>query len=234
MKVRQCLNDQCKHKFAESPFLSEGGVMSYSESDKFSVLKQRNFQMIDYFLQQGYLRVGSKVLDLGSGEGHIARAFVERDFDVSCVEPSNSARKILDSYGLVNYPKITDIPSEVKYDLILLVEVIEHFNFPIDALNEAKSRLTDDGVIFVTTPCAESLKSRLKPEKAAAYMEQTHLHFFSSRSLEYCFQSAGFSKFQRYYLDWMIPNRSKAMKTIDRLLYPLDLNSHLTYFACNG
>ncbi|WP_422894304.1 class I SAM-dependent methyltransferase [Phormidium pseudopriestleyi] len=123
-----------------------------------------------------------------------------------------------------------EIPPERRFDLILMIEVIEHFELPVSILEEAKNLLTERGIIFVTTPCANSLKARVLPEKTAAYREPTHLHFFSSQSLELCFLKAGFSKFKRFYLPWMIPNRSPMMKTIDKLLYGIDLNPHLTYF----
>ncbi|MCT7965938.1 class I SAM-dependent methyltransferase [Laspinema sp. D1] len=232
-KVNQCLNISCKHKF-NTESLPRGGVMDYSGADDFSIYRQRNLEMIDYLLNQGYLNTQAKVLDLGCGEGHIAQTFSDRKFDVTCVELSSSARKILDQRGLVNYPTTQDIPPDIRFDLILMIEVIEHLKSPVSVIKEAKNRLTDKGIIFVTTPCADGLKARLFPEKSEAYQEPTHLHFFSSQSLNSCFQIAGFSEFQRFYLPWIIPNRSPVLKTLDKLLYGIDLNSHLTYFLFNS
>ncbi|AFY82265.1 methyltransferase family protein [Oscillatoria acuminata PCC 6304] len=203
---------------------------STSDSENFLIYQNRNFQMIDYLLNQGYVEPGSKVLDFGCGEGNIAQSFSDRNFDVTGVELSESGRTILDKRGLVNYPEIREIPPERRFDLILMIEVIEHLELPLSLLQEAKNRLTEQGIIFVTTPCANSLKTRIVPEKAEPYREPTHIQFFSSQSLELCFQKAGFSKFKRFYLPWMIPNRSPLMKMLDRLLYGIDLNSHLTYF----
>ncbi len=88
----------------------------------------------------------------------------------------------------------------------------------------------------MTTPCGKSLKpmhDMEEIENSAAFSEKTHLHFFSRRSLEKCFQLAGFSKYKRQYLNWMIPGKSKIGDLIDRAKYYLDWDAHLTYFIFN-
>ena len=235
-QVKKCSNPSCGHLFSEN-HLSQTGEMDYSETVDFSKFRERNFKMIDYLFQQGYLSQGDKVLDLGSGSGHIARTFVERGIDVVCVEASHSGRKILDSLGLVNYASINDIPIDQTFNLILMIEVIEHLSFPIQALTHIRTRLTDNGVIFITTPCGQSLKPIFNLEKlktSPAYIEKTHLHFFSKHSLESCFHSAGLSHYQREYLSWMVPDKSSLRDFIDRVKCYLDWDAHLTYFVFNS
>ena len=238
VKVRKCLNSSCGHLFAESPSPNQG-EMTYQESDmEFSVFRQknavwfdRNYKIVDYLVQNTALCPGGKILDLGSGTGHIAKSFIEKGFEAVCVEPSKEGRKILTKYELVNYPYLNDIPEAEKFDAIVLSEVIEHLPSPVEVLKEAKVRLSDRGIIFMTTPCARGLKAILRLKNSAAYAEPTHIHFFTSKSLEKCLELAGFSKSQRHDLDFMVPGRSALLKTIDRILYSIDLNPHLIYLA---
>lgn len=241
VKVRKCLNSTCGHLFAESPSPNQG-VWTYKELDmEFSVFREknavwfdRNYKIIDYILGQRSIDPGAKVLDLGSGTGHIAKSFIERGFDAICVEPSHEARKVLNKYGLVNYPYLSDVPDEERFEIIMLSEVIEHLPSPVEVLKEAQGRLNKQGMIFISTPCSRGLKSILKRESSAAYSDPTHIHFFTSNSLETCFKLAGFSTYQRHYLDFMVPGRSLWLKKIDRFLYSLDLNPHLIYMAFNS
>ena len=242
VKVRKCLNSTCGHLFAESPSQNQG-EMSYQESDmmEFSVFRQKNalwfdlnHKIVDYLIQNTALRPGGKILDLGSGTGHMAKSFIEKGFEAVCVEPSKEARKILTKYELVNYPYLNDIPEVEKFDAIVLSEVIEHLPDPVEILKEAKERLANLGVIFITTPCVRGIKSILRLKNSAAYAEPTHIHFFTSNSLEKCLQLAGFPNYQRHHLDFMVPGRSPLLKTIDRILYPLDLNPHLIYLVLNS
>jgi len=241
VKVRKCLNSTCGHLFAESPSPTQG-EMSYSESEmmEFSVFRkknarwfERNHQIIDYLIQKTALRPGGKILDLGSGTGHMAKSFIEKGFDAVCVEPSNEGRKILTEYELVNYPYLHSIPDREKFDAIMLSEVIEHLPSPVETLKEAKGRLTDRGIIFITTPCSRGIKAILRLKNSAAYAERTHIHFFTSKSLAKSFQLAGFSKYERQNVDFMVPGRSSLMKNLDKVLYYVDLNPHLIYLGFN-
>ena len=241
VRIRKCLNSSCGHLFAESPSQTQG-EMTYSESDmmEFSVFRQknalwfdRNHKIVDYLVNNIAFSLGGKIIDLVSGTGNMAKSFIEKGFEAVCVEPSNEGRKILTKYELVNYSYMNDIPQGEKFDAIVLSEVIEHLSDPVQTLKEAKGRLSDRGIIFITTPRARGIKAILRLKNSAAYAEPTHIHFFTSKSLEKCFQLSSFSSYQRHHLDFMVPGRSLVLKTIDKILYPLDLNPHLIYLVFN-
>lgn len=240
-KVRKCLNPGCGHLLADSPAPNQG-VWTFTEEElDYAEFRQahsqwfeRNYKLAEYFTQKAFLPRNGKVMDLGSGRGHIASSFVERGFDVVCVEPNELARKTLTKHGLVNYEYLTDVPPHLKFDAIIMSEVIEHVPSPVDVLKDAKNHLTQNGFIFVTTPRATSLKAFLNRNKSCAYLDPTHIHFFTSRTLEKCFQLAGFSSYKSQYLDFLVPERTGVRKNIDKVLFSLNLYGQLAYFVLNS
>lgn len=231
--VKRCKNKSCRHLFSES-YSVDQGVVEYSEDDDFSKFYNRNNSFIDYLLAQSYLPENGKILDLGSGNGHIAKAFLDKGFDVTCIEVSESARKILSSVGLKNYPNLSSIPDGQLYDAILMVEVIEHITSPIEFLSEARQFLAPSGFMFLSTPCSSGLKAILNREHSQVFAIPEHIHFFNSKSLEKCLCNSEFSRFHRMHLNFMVPGESRSKKALNRALYHLNLHSHLTYFILNS
>jgi len=231
--VKRCKNRSCNHLFSEIHFVDQG-VMEYSEEADFSKFYKRNNSFVDYLISRSYLPAKAKVLDLGSGTGHIAKTFLDRGFDLTCIELSESARKILGSMGLKNYPDLSKIPNGQLYDAILMVEVIEHITLPVEFLSEARNFLAPGGFMFLSTPCSSGLKAIFNREQSQAFSVPEHIHFFNSESLERCLHSSGFSQFHREHLNFMVPGESSLKKALNRALYTLNLHSHLTYFPLNS
>ncbi len=102
-----------------------------------------------------------RVLEVGCGVG------VTLDFcrvvwgaDVVGLEPSaygRWGRRLLDLDVRPSYMADLLAGADERFDLIYSTEVIEHVADPVQFLREARSLLTDDGVLMLTTPRAESL-----------------------------------------------------------------------------
>jgi ubiquinone/menaquinone biosynthesis C-methylase UbiE len=95
---------------------------------------------------------GSKVLDVGAGEGNW------RDFFKHCeykTQDNGVGEKDWD-YSKTDYKgDITKIPCEAeKFDVILLTEVLEHLPEPLFALKELNRILKKGGSLYLTVPFA--------------------------------------------------------------------------------
>ena len=97
-----------------------------------------------------------KVMEIGSGLGYTTYSINKYGFNCVGVDISNDAvKKAIDNYG--DYYKqldIFDLNKEMlnQFDLIIMTEVIEHINNPVEFLEATKKYLKDDGKILVTTP----------------------------------------------------------------------------------
>lgn len=116
-----------------------------SESDK----NERAETIADLFLQ---LSPGKKFLDFGCGEGHVAKYVSKSNFavgyDISPHEIQNSPWEAK-SDSLVITSDFNTVISNGPYDEILIYDVLDHAEDPVEVLKLAKSVLSESGFIRV-------------------------------------------------------------------------------------
>lgn len=105
-------------------------------------------------------RIGS-CLDIGCAYGTLA-LYCKRLFlcDVYCVDVTEQYinKEVVNRRGL-HFAKINvelePLPWDLKFDLILFTEVLEHLNFhPLPTLTKIRDLLSPDGRMYLTTPNA--------------------------------------------------------------------------------
>ena len=116
--------------------------------------------------QHIYNRRGDKnivnSLDIGCAYGTLA-VFLKQLFntDVYCIDfvPYYMSEALKDQFNLhfaINNIEIDQFPWDVKFDIILFTEVLEHFNFhPVPTLEKIQGLLSDDGLLYLSTPNAK-------------------------------------------------------------------------------
>lgn len=125
------------------------------EYNRIADIKRLQF-IIDSLKQ--HLPTGSVVLDVGCGNGIIARHLGSEGFNVYGIDVSSKA--IEKARALTDLPNVSfDVISAEelvadgrKYHAIICSEVLEHLNQPEKLLNVLYQSLADDGVLIVTVP----------------------------------------------------------------------------------
>jgi SAM-dependent methyltransferase len=120
---------------------------------------------------------------------------------VTCIEPDPPAAARLRQLGLNVVESLTDVPDE-SVDAILMVEVIEHLDDPMAVLAILRTKLRQDGRLFVTTPVGET---RRGSTDTIAYDTAEHVHFFSERSLARALAESGFPRHRFLTVNAMYP-----------------------------
>lgn len=88
------------------------------------------------------------------------------------------------------------------YDIIILMDVIEHFENPVKNLWELRKLLKEDGMLVIQTPNYKSLMARICTDWAW-WMIEDHKFFFSPKSLQKMLAKTGFKReFLMTYEDW--------------------------------
>lgn len=147
---------------------------------------QRDRELARFFLRRGFLRPGSRLLDVGSGNGHLIRVLRDEipNLSIVSVEADQESLDWLRQHGFDAHRSLSDIPDGPLFDAVTMVEVIEHIDEPIEFLRGIRRLMAPDAKMFCTTP------SGLKPD---AYDTPEHVHFFTEKSLAGAVAQAGFS-----------------------------------------
>jgi len=131
---------------------------------------------------------GKRILDIGAGGGGIGRAIKgEGPQQLVAVELDTRSHGVLqESYDLVTTDVLPIL--EMRFDWILLLDVLEHLPRPLQYLQDLRSLLTPGGSILVSVPNVAHWSVRFPlfflgsfEYQALGIMDGTHLHFFSRK-----------------------------------------------------
>ncbi|MDC0332282.1 class I SAM-dependent methyltransferase [Gammaproteobacteria bacterium] len=135
------------------------------------------------------------VLDIACGECYHLDALKELNpnLDLYASEHISAKNNVISKgYKFLNgefYPE-----TDLKFDLIIFTEAIEHINDPLDFLLHAYNLLKEGGMIYMTTPCFSSLERRIMNENWGMIIPPEHVSYFSKSSLDTAMQLTGFKK----------------------------------------
>lgn len=152
-----------------------------------------------------------RLLDLGCGNGALARELAHQGFEVMGVDRSRSglevARRDGDSirFEQMEMGRPLDMALRGQFDTVISVEVIEHLLLPRQLFERAREALKPQGHLIITTPYHGYLKNLAL---ALANRFDTHWHplrdyghvkFFSRKTVGALFEEQGFciTRFKR-------------------------------------
>jgi 2-polyprenyl-3-methyl-5-hydroxy-6-metoxy-1,4-benzoquinol methylase len=148
---------------------------------------------------------GGRLLDVGAGTGILVEQAAACGFEASGVEPSThlqrrAVEKNLTVYhGVLPHAQITD-----GYDVVTLVDVIEHVENPVEILREIRCVLRDDGIGCAVTPDVDSVAARLMGQKWWHY-RAAHIGYFNQRTLSLALGNAGLRSVKTLRPGWYFP-----------------------------
>jgi SAM-dependent methyltransferase len=163
----------------------------------------RNFVRVLRFLEKTRPAKGL-LLDVGAATGILMDLARRRGWAVEGVEPSAWAvRTARERYGLEVREGVFEsapLPA-AAYDVVTMVDVIEHTARPADAVARAAEVLKQGGILCIVTPDVRSPAARLAGRRWWHY-RPAHLSYFSRRSLDALLARAGFRVFARRRYAW--------------------------------
>jgi 2-polyprenyl-3-methyl-5-hydroxy-6-metoxy-1,4-benzoquinol methylase len=131
---------------------------------------------------------GKRILDIGAGGGGIGRAVRgEHPEKLVAVEIDTRSHPVLQECYDVVTSDITPV-SNLRFDWIVLLDVLEHLPKPFDYLQGLRGLLNPGGKILISVPNVAHWSVRLPlfflgsfEYQALGIMDGTHLHFFSRK-----------------------------------------------------
>lgn len=133
-----------------------------------------------------YRQPPARMLDVGCGTGGVLLEAATRGWAVMGLEPSAPLAAFCRSLGLpVMEQSFTgaEIPGP-PFDVILMMEFLEHVRDPGAALRRAREFAAADAVIYITAPNADSPAARVLGQNWVGWKPPLHLQFFNLYSIQ--------------------------------------------------
>jgi 2-polyprenyl-3-methyl-5-hydroxy-6-metoxy-1,4-benzoquinol methylase len=151
------------------------------------------------------------LLDVGAGTGLLVDAARRRGLNAIGIEPSRALTAHANQSGI---PVIEGILPHAAledraFDLVTLVDVIEHVPQPVDLLRRCAGRLTPTGFLVVVTPDITSVPARLMGKRWWHY-RLAHIGYFSPRSLAAAAEQANLVIAETFSARWFFRLRYVA------------------------
>jgi 2-polyprenyl-3-methyl-5-hydroxy-6-metoxy-1,4-benzoquinol methylase len=174
----------------------------------------------------------NKLLDVGAANGYFVDLANKSQFDASGLEISGSA---VDWAKKLKRPVIQGtletFENGIEYDVITVLDVLEHVPEPLNFLKVARSKLSKNGIILINVPHAGSFFSKISGKNWHAYLPPEHWMYFNKKSLRTMLRMAGFEvvtsrviskSFTFGYVYMTIANSPQVPKFIRNMFASLD------------
>jgi 2-polyprenyl-3-methyl-5-hydroxy-6-metoxy-1,4-benzoquinol methylase len=146
---------------------------------------------------------GARVLDVGCGTGRYACFLRDRlGAEVVGLEPSTERAEQARSRGIETYScRFEDMAAFAlpPFDVVLLLDVIEHLAAPASALEFAETVLKHEGLVVASVPNVAYWTARLRlaagrwDYEPTGLMDATHLRWFTEKTIVEFFARCGFT-----------------------------------------
>lgn len=137
---------------------------------------------------------GKKILDVGTGFGYLLEVAEESGFDCRGIDISGKAVEMSSKKfpGKIARGDLisADYPDDY-FDVVSMVDVLEHIAKPHEIISEARRILKPGGLLFIISPNNSSITRFLAGKNWFQYKYE-HVLFFNKKSLKFLLEKHGF------------------------------------------
>lgn len=161
-----------------------------------SCYQEINYKIISFF---GQLDTNLSILDVGCGDGFFLSILRDLGFlNIKGIDLSEAFIMKCRKKGLIVDKKDFLTYADEKYDIILMIELLEHTKEPELFLNKARFLLNTRGKILLTVPVFDSiyekylrLRTGLNRLEQLQELDNAHLQAFNRKSMEHLVRRNG-------------------------------------------
>jgi 2-polyprenyl-3-methyl-5-hydroxy-6-metoxy-1,4-benzoquinol methylase len=125
----------------------------------------QQFHRLCFQWVRSMIEPGSRVLEMGFGEGNVTRQLLEAGMHVDIIEGAEllatSARELYGDSVRVHHALFSEFRPTHEYDAILATNILEHVADPAETLASIRQWCGPETRVIVTVPNAESIHRRL-------------------------------------------------------------------------
>jgi 2-polyprenyl-3-methyl-5-hydroxy-6-metoxy-1,4-benzoquinol methylase len=151
-----------------------------------------------------HLKKGAKVLDIGCGDGSFLNYLNnKKQFEINGIElPGKSAERAKEVSNLNLYlGTFEEIDfKDASFDLITIIHVIEHLQFPVIALEKIKKLLKPKGILYIGYPNIDSSQANRYQGNWLHLDPPRHLNFIPPKILlRWCSENNFTLEFENHF-----------------------------------
>jgi 2-polyprenyl-3-methyl-5-hydroxy-6-metoxy-1,4-benzoquinol methylase len=160
------------------------------------------------------LPAGARVLEIGCSTGYFSQLLMQKGYRVFGIERDPEAVSVAQAKGLeVACANVEDANLSLpgSFDVILLMDVLEHLQHPDDLLLRLKRYLNQDGRLLVTGPnvafwgVRKNLLMGRWDYADVGILDRTHLRFYTHSTWRALLEGAGYKITYFAPSEYMIP-----------------------------
>jgi SAM-dependent methyltransferase len=171
------------------------------------------------------------ILDFGAGRGSMLTALRTLGANTCAIEPFGYAELQAQRFSV--FRSLLDIPSDLRFDGIVTLDVLEHLPFPWETLGQLHALLKPGGWMYVATPNSRSFAAMVLGAQWSDARNPGHLVVLSPRSLVIALATGGFTRIERQR--WFIRYAdSAARRLVHWCLQAARMDGELRYIAWKG
>lgn len=137
------------------------------------------------------LQPGGRLLDIGAGSGFLVEQAIRMGYQAKGIEPSGWLQKMAAQRDLPVHLGTFPHPAVCgQWDVVTLIDVVEHVSDPVALLRHIAGGLSQDGIAIVVTPDVNSIAARVLGWKWWHY-RVAHIGYFHKRTLFLALDKAG-------------------------------------------
>lgn len=186
-----------------------------------------------------------RLVDVGAGSGILVEAATRLGMQAEGVEPSAWLAKAAQEHNCRVYQGVLPHPSILgTYDIVTLIDVIEHVPDPASLLREVRKLMSPQGVLVVVTPDVRSLAAKVMGWHWW-HFRIAHIGYFDRKTLTAICHREGLDvlhwqrpswyftvsylreRLLQYFPRWLLPNG----KWMDRAVVPLNLRDSILFIC---
>lgn len=235
----------CGYIFASETNLTDF-YCELEDEEYYATWDSRRLQMEKLLKKIKQWQPKGKLLDIGAGCGIMLDVAQSAGYESVGIEPSSwlvskaRERGLTVFEGVLPHPKL---PMH-DFDVVCLIDIIEHVNKPVDLLREVWGRLTPDGIGILVTPNVSSLASRIMGRRWW-HFRIAHVGYFNRDNLKLALEEAGLEIITVMSSPWYFPLSyllTRGLKYLPkvlrftppefckRIILPLNLYDSITVF----
>lgn len=143
-----------------------------------------------------------RLLDIGAGCGILVEQACKMGYQAQGIDPCASLVKQAQKLSIpVIQGVFPDERLESKFDIITLIDVLEHVNEPMQLLQDIADTLADDAIAVIVTPDVGSIAAKLFANKWWHY-RIAHIGYFNKQTLNAAVNQAGLEVVQWSRPSW--------------------------------